>query len=115
MLGARRHSSETKRVSMTGSISFSLRVAVPQDVLLQELEGETVFLNLDGGRYFGLDEVGTRIWKALTTAESIASAYDVLLAEYDVDPQVLRRDVEDLVEKLVNHGLLMVVHESNKQ
>jgi hypothetical protein len=85
-----------------------MRVSVPRDVLIQELDGEAVLLNLDGGRYFGLDEVGTHMWKALTTSASIASVYEALLAEYDVDPQALRRDLEELVEKLVEHGLVAV-------
>jgi hypothetical protein len=63
--------------------------SVPADVLIQELQGESVLLNLRTGRYFGLDEVETRMWTVLTTAEPLRAAYDTLLAEYDVDGQRL--------------------------
>jgi hypothetical protein len=92
-------------------ISLGLRVSVPADVLFQELQGESVLLNVGTGRYFGLDEVGTRMWAVLTTAESLRGAYDTLLVEFDVDGQRLEGDLRDLVEKLVEHGL-MEIHDA---
>jgi len=89
-------------------ISFSMRVSVPDDVLVQELQGESVLLNVESGRYFGLDEVGTRMWAALANAESLQAAYDALLAEYDVDAEQLERDFRGLVEKLLERGLVKV-------
>lgn len=76
------------------------------DILIRELDSEAVLLNLKSERYFGLDKVGTRMWMALCKLESIPAAYEVLRAEYDVDADLLRRDLNALVEKLVNHGLL---------
>ena len=89
------------------AIQSTKRVAAPSNALMQELpDGESVFLELKSERYFGLDAVGTRFWKALTSAGSIEAAYQNLLEEYEVDPQHLRRDLEDWVEKLVGNGLL---------
>jgi hypothetical protein len=90
------------------AISFSTRVSVPPDVLVQELAGEAVLLDLTSERYFGLDDVGTRMWKALGEGSSLQASYEVLLAEYDVDAEQLRRDLIGLVEQLVEHGLLRV-------
>jgi hypothetical protein len=90
------------------SIAFESRVQVPSDVLLSELDGESVLLNLKTETYFGLDEVGTRMWSALTTSDSIQAAYDVLKAEYDVDAERLRDDLVTLLEKLFENGLLEV-------
>ena len=89
-------------------ISFAMRTLVPADVLVQELQGESVLLNVRTGRYFGLDEVGTRMWAVLTTAESLQAACETLVAEYEVDRERLERDVRVLVEKLVEHGLVEV-------
>jgi hypothetical protein len=84
------------------------RASVPPDVLIQELEGESVLLNLRTGRYFGLDEVGTRMWMALSTADSLQAACDSLKAEYDVEGERLQNDMQNLVEKLAEHGLVEV-------
>jgi hypothetical protein len=90
------------------TVSFDKRLVVPADVLMQELEGESVFLNLKTERYFGLDGVGTRVWTVLSQAVSIQAAYDALLAEYDVEPEKLRADLVDLIDRLLVHGLMEV-------
>jgi hypothetical protein len=89
-------------------ISFSDRVSIPDDVLISNLQEESVILNLDTERYFGLDSVGTRILTVLTTSESIEAAYERLLGEYDVAGQVLRDDLLALVESLAEKGLVQV-------
>lgn len=86
--------------------SPSLRVRAAPDTMVQELAGEAVLLNLASERYFGLDEVGTRMWQALTTADNVQAAHTALLSEYDVAPDVLRQDLLDLVQQLVEHGLV---------
>ena len=90
------------------TISFSDRVQVPDDVLISKLQEESVILNLDSERYFGLDDVGTRILSVLTTSDSIEAAYQTLVSEYDVDRHSLRLDLAELVENLLTHGLLQI-------
>jgi hypothetical protein len=89
------------------SIQFSDRVTVPDDVLISRLQEESVILNLDSERYYGLDDVGTRFLSVLTTSDSIETAYDRLRHEYDVEPEVLRNDLLTLVENLIDQGLLI--------
>jgi hypothetical protein len=90
------------------SVSFSQRVTVPKDVLFRELDGESVLLNLANECYYGLDQVGTRMWQRLTTADCIESAVNLLLKEYDVEPDMLRQDVQILVAQLAENGLIEV-------
>ena len=89
------------------TIAFTDRVVVPDGVLISHLQEESVILNLESERYFGLDDVGTRFLTVLTSSESIEAAYETLRQEYDVDPQALRDDLRELVEKLVDQGLLI--------
>jgi hypothetical protein len=89
-------------------ISFSDRVQVPEGVLISNLQDESVILNLDSERYFGLDNVGTRILTVLTNSDSIQTAYESLLAEYEVDDAVLRADLVALIESLLQQGLVQV-------
>jgi coenzyme PQQ synthesis protein D (PqqD) len=90
------------------SISFSDRVKIPDDVLISKLQEESVILNLDSERYFGLDDVGTRFLSALTTSESIEAAYEKLAKEYDVDGQLLRNDLLELIENLAAQGIISI-------
>lgn len=92
------------------AISFSDRVRVPDDVLISNLQEESVILNLDSERYYGLDDVGTRFLSVLNTADSIEAAYEKLIQEYDVDEEVLRKDLLTLVENMVAQGIVQISH-----
>ncbi len=87
-------------------ISFENKVTVPSNVLVRVLDKEAVLLNIETERYFGLDEIGTRMWELTTTSPSVEIAYQALLNEYDVQPATLRQNLHDLLEKLQTNGLL---------
>ncbi len=88
------------------AVSMTMRVTSPKHVLVRTFENESVLLNLDSESYHGLDDVGTRMWQALTSSENIEAAYQKLLADYEVDPALLRQDLDDFVAKMVQRGLL---------
>lgn len=90
------------------------RVRTSANVLFQELEGEAVLLNLDNDRYYGLDDVGTRMWQLLEKHGDLATVLEHLLAEYagEVDESTLRQDLGELVGKLAAAGLLTVEADS---
>ena len=92
----------------SSSISFSDRVRVPDGVLISNLQDESVFLNLDSEQYFGLDNVGTRMFSVLTNSDSIETAYQSLAQEYEVDRERLRQDLMVLVENLLQQGLVII-------
>jgi Coenzyme PQQ synthesis protein D (PqqD) len=90
-------------------VSLTDRAAVPAHVLVRILDQESVLLNLETEQYFGLDETGTRMWQLVTASPNIDSAYQELLAEYDVDPEMLRSNLVELLDRLVDSGLLQVL------
>lgn len=90
-------------------MAFADRVVVPKHVLVRHLEGESVLLNLDTERYFGLDATGTRMWALITTMPNIDAAYEKLLEEFEVEPGILRGHLNELLGLLVDNGLLSVL------
>ena len=78
----------------------------PEHVMFRELDGEAVLLNLQNEMYYGLDEVGTRMWQLLTSSESVQAAMDTMLDEFDVSPQTLEQDLAKMITDLKSHGLL---------
>ncbi len=93
------------------TLSMTARVSVPEYVLCQVLENESVLLNLETEHYYGLDEVGTRMWQLLDEHGDVGVVLERLLAEYDVDEATLRRDLTNLVDELAEEGLI-IVHDS---
>ena len=87
-------------------ISLQQKVSISSDVLSQEVDGETVLLDLKSENYFGLDEVGTRIWQLLNEGSDLQNVLNTLLAEYDVDEQQLKKDLQGHIAQLVDAGLI---------
>ena len=81
------------------------RIGRSDDVLAQEVGGETVLLDLASEQYFGLDPVGTRIWELIADAPPLARVYDTLCAEFDAEPGRIRSDLLALVQQLLDAGL----------
>ena len=75
-------------------------------VVSRELEGEAVILNLESGVYFGLNEVGARIWALIQQYGSLRKVLETIQEEYEVAPQVLESDLLQLVEQLQARGLV---------
>ena len=84
------------------------KVKISDQVLSQEVSGETVLLDLQSEFYFGLDKTGTRIWELLQSGLSIQDLIGKMLDEFEVDRQTLEADVNALLEKLLDAGLVSV-------
>src|SRR5437899_3386728 len=87
-------------------LTFKDRAIAPKHVLVRPVDQESVLLNLETERYFGLDETGTRMWQVATSAPSIEAALQQLMEEYDVEPEVLQSNLTELLGRLMENGLL---------
>ena len=87
-------------------VSLADRLTVPDRVVTRAVSGSTILLNVETGRYFTLDDIGSRSWTLLTSSASIGEARDRLLAEFEADEAALTRDLEALVEELRSRGLV---------
>ena len=88
-----------------GQISLDSSVEISDDAIFREMDGEAVILNLESGTYFGLDPVGTRIWQLLEQDGSLRIVFERMRQEFDVEPEVLERDLLRLVGQLAEKGL----------
>ena len=89
-------------------VTLADRVVVPQHVLVRFMDRESVLLNLETERYFGLDETGTRMWQVATSTPSIEAALQQLMEEYDAEPEVLQNNLTELLGRLMENGLLLL-------
>jgi hypothetical protein len=83
-------------------------VVAAGDLLASSFGAEQVILSLKDGVYYGLEDVGARIWRLLQRPMTVAAIRDALLAEYDVDPERCGRDLRGLLADLAAHGLIEV-------
>lgn len=84
------------------------KVISSENVLVEDLDEESVLLNLDTLTYSSQDDVGTRMFNVLIESNSIEQAYQTLLSEYQVEPELLKKDLFNYIEQLVEQGLIEI-------
>ena len=86
------------------------RVILSENVFAQEVDDEMMLMNMQNEHYFGLDSTGAVFWQTLQEKERLQEVLEDLLEMYDVEEDVLKKDLVGFVEKLVANGLATVVH-----
>lgn len=86
--------------------------AVSGDVIFQRVSDGAILLSTDGEVYYGLNEVGARIWEGLEAAQDTNAICAALEDRYPgADPEQIRSDVDELVDELVREGLVTRSHD----
>ena len=83
------------------------RLVVSPGVLFNLVDGEAVLLNQQTGLYFGLNELGSRIWTLIVDGATLGKVQDELVGDFDVGPEVLWSDIVELVAEMRNEGLVL--------
>ena len=84
-------------------------VEANKDLMMADLEGEAVLLNIQTGRYFGLNEVGTSIWALISEPRTVADLIEALRKEYKVASGMLNKDVMSFLESMEERSLIKVL------
>lgn len=78
------------------------------DVVSRQIGDEIVLMDLESGTYFGLNQVGSRVWEL--TGESpqpLSALRDRIVEEFDVTGEVAQQDLTRLLDQLASRGLLI--------
>ena len=67
---------------------------------MQSADDQTMLLDLDGGTYFALNEVGARVWELSDGSRTVAEIATLLADEYDAPVAVIQADVLELLGEL---------------
>jgi hypothetical protein len=89
-------------------ITKSSEVVASQNQVATQLGDEVVILGVDAGQYFGLNEVGAKVWSLVQQKTTVGAICAAIQAEYEVAPDVCERDVLELLSDMQDRGLIHV-------
>ena len=75
-------------------------------VIAQKASNDFLLFNMIDGNYYSLNDIGGRIWELCDGNHSVLQLVTILSTEYDASPEVLEKDVEELLEALRNGKLI---------
>jgi hypothetical protein len=96
-------------VGMNGAgnaVPIGTGVRVPDHVVFRSFPGETVALNLETGKYHGLNPVAGRMVETLVDSGDLRASAALLAAEYDQPQDSVEADLRSLCEDLAQRGLI---------
>ena len=93
---------------MNLQISTCSTVMTGKHQVSADLAGEVVILNLDSGKYFGLDGVGARIWNLIQAPRTVDELLEILLSETEVESERCEHELLTLLTGLAAEGLVEI-------
>ena len=87
-------------------LTLDASLHIPESISFSIVGQDAFLLNTKTNKYFALEEVGTRLWELLKDGNQLRESYQTLLDEYEVASDQLEQDVLELVNSLLENGLV---------
>ena len=76
--------------------------------LSTDLGNETVIFNTQYEKYYGLNDVGTRVWALIQEPRTMDEIVRIVTQEYDVEPEKFESDLTRLLQDLQSANLIEI-------
>ena len=93
---------------MSASLPLDATAAATAEQLSTRLGDEVVILALQDSAYYGLADVGARVWDLLQTRRALSEIVDIIVSEYEVTPDRAATDLSTLLGRLESRGLVAI-------
>jgi len=78
------------------------------DLVSAPIDKETALMSIEQGNYYGIDEVGTRIWEIISDETTVSDLCGKLLDEFEVDEETCREETLRFLEDLASEKLIVI-------
>jgi hypothetical protein len=82
------------------------QASIPSHVVYRAFAAETVILNLETGKYHGLNATGGRMLELLDRCASVAEAVTKFAGDFGKQPVEVEQDVRAFCNRLFERGLI---------
>jgi Coenzyme PQQ synthesis protein D (PqqD) len=96
------------RTMPTATALLGSKISVPQHVVYRSFPNETVVLNLQTGRYHGLNATAGGMLEALEREACVGDAIEAVAKSYDQPHEVVEKDICELCQALLERGLVEI-------
>lgn len=93
-------------------LSKSSVIKISKESVHCDVEDEVVILSMKDGVYYGLNPVGAYIWNIIRKPKSVSEILSAIIEEYDVGNEESETDLMELLNELLDKGLIEVKDEN---
>ncbi len=87
-------------------INPKTRISRNEEHVSAEIDGETVLMSIQNGKYYGMDDIGTRIWKLLSEPITFMELISILAKEFEGDMGQIRSNTQTFLRALKEERLI---------
>lgn len=108
MINLKNSKSKVKSVRKNLGIELNNIITKNYDIDDTELDGEKVMMNIEKGKYFMINEVGSSIWDYIEEPTSVNDIIKKLCSEYEVEEVICKNSVLNFLTELNKVGLIVI-------
>lgn len=97
---------------MKEKVSVDSTVVAAEGQVSSDFGEEVAILDFKAGVYYGLDDVGARVWQLVQEPKKVREIRNALLEEYEVAPDRCERDLVALLRNLAGENLIEIKYEA---
>jgi hypothetical protein len=87
-------------------ITLQSIVSAKKEIVAADMDGDTVMMSIEAGKYYNLGKMGGVIWKMLESPVSVATLITKLLERYEVTREQCETEVLSFLNSVNQEGLL---------
>ncbi len=91
---------------MSETLAPDAVIAASPDAIMSDVDGEIMLIMVSTGRYFGLDAVGSEVWRRIQQPVQVSDLVEGLKRHFKGDEAVIEREAFAFVNTLSDRGLL---------
>jgi hypothetical protein len=90
-------------------INLQTKVQRNLNMVSSKIDNELVMMSIENGEYYGLDEVGSRIWELIEKPVVVEELVLALLDEFEVERKDCEVETFEFLEELSSKKLLIII------
>ncbi len=90
------------------TIENNSKIILNQELLQSEIDGETIMMSIDNGKYYGLNSVASRIWEIIKDEPLFSELIEKLMEEYDIEKKQCEIETLDFLTNLIKNKLIKI-------
>ena len=87
---------------------YGLKIGFKKDVIFSDLEDEMIIMDMNSGKYFGLNETGAKIWSLFDKYGDLKEVVKALCEEYEISKEKCEKEVIRFLKRLQQKDLIHV-------
>lgn len=93
---------------MSQTLERTTLLRTSDSVITSEVDGEIMLITIDTGAYFGLNRIGSEIWRLAAEPIALEAISAALKSRFNADPTQIDQQATEFVADLVAKGLLLI-------